>query len=155
MDKQVFREKSLKKASNPDHLTDYIRVLKPGLVLVVICAALMICGFVVWEAFGYKIDHRQRPIMVSYKNGYVLLYDDEEDIITDSTEVVYNGISSTMIDEGGVPMPVSLVFKPFSQNLEELGLSMDQEVYIRKLTGDYTDIPDGAYMADVRVLVTE
>lgn len=48
----IFRKKSLEYVSSPEHLTDYIKVSKPSVWLVLFATLLLLASAVVWSVFG-------------------------------------------------------------------------------------------------------
>ncbi len=48
----LFRKKSIDTVSSPEQLDDYIRVVSPGIWLVVAGIALVILGTAIWAVFG-------------------------------------------------------------------------------------------------------
>lgn len=52
MNQTIFRKSSLDNASSPDQLDDYIRVSGPGMWLVLVVVAAVLCGVLVWGLTG-------------------------------------------------------------------------------------------------------
>ena len=48
----VFREKTLKRISSPEQLTDYLRVTDPGIWVVLAAVLLLLAGLFAWAAIG-------------------------------------------------------------------------------------------------------
>ena len=55
MKKQLFREKSLKKLDSPEKLDEYIRVVRPGVWLLLACVIVLLIGACVW-GFAGQVD---------------------------------------------------------------------------------------------------
>lgn len=55
MKKQLFREKSLKKLDSPEKLDEYIRVVHPGVWLLLVCVIVLLIGACVW-GFAGQVD---------------------------------------------------------------------------------------------------
>ena len=49
---EVFREKSMKRVSQPEDLDDYIRVTTPSVWIVLIAVVLVLAAVVGWMIFG-------------------------------------------------------------------------------------------------------
>lgn len=48
----IFREKSMKRVSSPEELSDYIRVTKPTVWIVLVTLVILLAGMLVWSIFG-------------------------------------------------------------------------------------------------------
>ena len=49
---EVFREKSMKRVSQPEDLDDYIRVTTPSVWIVLLAVVLVLAAVVGWMIFG-------------------------------------------------------------------------------------------------------
>ncbi len=52
MDNKLFREKSIEKVSSPEKLDDYIKVVSPGIWLVLVAVIILLLGVLAWAAVG-------------------------------------------------------------------------------------------------------
>lgn len=52
MKETLFREKSLKKVKSPDHLSEYIRVVNPGIWLLMSSILVLLLGLCCWGVLG-------------------------------------------------------------------------------------------------------
>ena len=52
MDKNIYREKSIKRVSSPEELNDFIKVARPSLWLAIAAILILLAGMAVWAAFG-------------------------------------------------------------------------------------------------------
>ncbi len=48
----LFREKSLQRVSSPEKLDDYIKVVSPGVWLVLIAIIILLLGVLAWASVG-------------------------------------------------------------------------------------------------------
>ena len=48
----LFREKSLQRVSSPEKLDDYIKVVTPGVWLVLTAVIILLAGVLVWASVG-------------------------------------------------------------------------------------------------------
>jgi len=46
----IFREKSLKRITSPEELSDYLRVTSPSVWLVLAAVILLLAGFLIWSS---------------------------------------------------------------------------------------------------------
>ena len=56
MKKPLFRQKSMERISTPEQLTDYIRVTRPGVWIVLAAAVLLLVSLLVWGVYGALPD---------------------------------------------------------------------------------------------------
>ncbi|MBR2765650.1 MAG: hypothetical protein IKE03_06690 [Blautia sp.] len=49
---RIFREKALKEISRPEELSDYIRVTRPSVWILLAAVILLLAGMIAWMAFG-------------------------------------------------------------------------------------------------------
>ncbi|MBR5427526.1 MAG: hypothetical protein IK118_04200 [Clostridia bacterium] len=52
MDNKIYREKSIKKISSPEELSDYMKVTTPRVWIVLLAVIAILIGAVVWGMFG-------------------------------------------------------------------------------------------------------
>ena len=52
----IFRQKSIARVSSPEELNDYIRVVTPSVWMVLIAAAVLLAGLIIWSVFGSSGD---------------------------------------------------------------------------------------------------
>lgn len=52
MNNSIFRKKSIDKVTSPEELNDYIRVVSPGVWLVMAAVILLLAGAIVWGCLG-------------------------------------------------------------------------------------------------------
>lgn len=76
MDKEIFREKSVKRVTSPEELNDYIKVASPSVWLILASVIVLLIGVCVWGIFG-KIDTTV-PCAVSSKDNVAYLFVTEE-----------------------------------------------------------------------------
>ncbi len=48
----LFREKSLQRVSSPEKLDDYIKVVSPGVWLVLVAVIILLLGVLAWASVG-------------------------------------------------------------------------------------------------------
>ena len=56
-EKNIFRDKSIKKVSSPESLNDYIRVATPSVWIVLIALVILLLGILAWSIFGRVETH--------------------------------------------------------------------------------------------------
>lgn len=48
----IFRKTSLERVSSPEQLNDYIKIMRPGVWLILAAVAVLLVGALVWSVFG-------------------------------------------------------------------------------------------------------
>lgn len=77
MNEKIFRAKSLERIKSPESLNDYVRVLNPGVWLLLGAVAVLLAGALVWSVFG-RIENVV-PTSVSVEDGEVVCYIGEKE----------------------------------------------------------------------------
>ena len=102
MDKELFRDKSIKRIASPDNLGEYLRVTTPAMWVVLTGVAIVLVGLFVWsyfvtiDSYAYgKGTVRDGVLTVTYENRQVAQN------ISDDMDVIIGGIR-TPIDTVGV-----------------------------------------------------
>lgn len=72
MDEKLFRKKSIDKLQSADDLNDYIRVVNPGVWILLISVLLLLAGVLIWAFFG-SIDSTA-PVKVEVELGSVTCF---------------------------------------------------------------------------------
>ena len=52
MDNGLFRKSSVDRMNSPEQLNEYVRVVRPGVWIVLGAVALLLAGVVIWGVFG-------------------------------------------------------------------------------------------------------
>lgn len=52
MDNNLFREKSIERVSSPEKLDDYIKVVSPGIWILLAAIIVLLLGILVWANVG-------------------------------------------------------------------------------------------------------
>lgn len=77
MNEQLFRQKSIDRVSSPEQLDAYIRVMNPGVWLVLAAVVVLLAGACVWGVLGH-LDTTVSAAAVS-ENGALTVYVKEAD----------------------------------------------------------------------------
>lgn len=52
MNKELFREKNVKRVSSPEQLNDYMRVTSPSIWAIIIAVIVLLAGALTWAVTG-------------------------------------------------------------------------------------------------------
>ena len=123
MDNNLFREKSVKKLSSPENLSEYLRVTTPAMWVILIGIMVGVIGLYIWSYFmtinSYAYGDgvvRNGILTVTYEENSTAQY------VKDDMDVII----------GGVRMPIDSIGK--DDNGKIISVSK-------------TDFPDGDYAA--------
>ena len=78
MAEPIFREKSLKRISSPEELSDYLRVTSPTVWLILAAVILLLAGMLIWSATS-SIDSVATGT-AQVENGTMRIFLDDEQI---------------------------------------------------------------------------
>ena len=78
-DKQVFREKSLDQLSEPEQLTEYVRVAGAGVWFLLAGIIILLAGLAVWGVFGNIATTVDTTAKVENKEATVYLLAEDAD----------------------------------------------------------------------------
>ena len=101
MAEPIFREKSLKRITSPEELSDYLRVTSPAVWVVMAAIILLLVGMLIWGSTAH-ID--------SYAAGTAQVQDGRMIVVFDDSELAANvkagmsvtvGETSSLIDSVG------------------------------------------------------
>ncbi len=144
MDKQIFREKSIKRVSSPEQLGDYVRVSNPGVWMVLVAVIILLIGVCVWGIFGH-LDTTLCTVAVC-KDGKITCYIPDSDIGS-----VKAGMKVTVNDKeyeitAVSPSPVCITEDMDSYILYVGNLQVGQWVY--EVSAD-AELDSGTYQAKI------
>ena len=123
MDKELFRDKSIKRISSPDNLGEYLRVTTPAMWVVLTGVAIVLVGLFVWSYF-VTID--------SYAYGKGTVRDGVLTVTYENRQAAQNISDDMDVIIGGIRTPIDTV-----------GVDEDGNIF----SVSHTDFPDGNYEA--------
>ena len=126
MGNTVFREKTMDKISSPEQLTDYLRVTNPGIWVILAAVVLLLGALLAWSAVG---------TLETTADAKAIIQDHTAQVVTVGTE---SGEVRT-----GMPLRIA--------SREYIISNTDTDEYGRTVASAETDLPDGAYDAEIVV----
>ena len=115
-EQSLFREKTLKRISSPEKLTDYLRVTNPGVWVLLAVVILLLGGMLIWASVGTlettvsaKIIVKENVALVApegnnlVKDGMPLRINDADYVIQTTTEDEYGrvfGMAEVTLPDG-------------------------------------------------------
>jgi hypothetical protein len=107
MKKPLFRQKSMERISTPEQLTDYIRVTRPGVWIVLAAAVLLLVSLLVWGVYGALPD----AVAVNgvSSGGVVTCYIENPSNISSGMKAEVDGIAGKVTSVGDIPLSGSEV----------------------------------------------
>ena len=139
----LFRDKSLEQFTAPEQLNDYIRVIRPSLILVMAAIIILLCGIVLWGYFGSIDSHEDTTCIVN--NGLIHTY------ISSSLSNEISSSSTIMVGDKEYKIRTISNELKAGALMDDTELSyfhLDSNDYVIALSGD-CDLPDGAYQGKV------
>ena len=146
MKKEIFRKKSLERISSPEKIDSYVKTVNVSSNLVLIAAATVIFGAVIWGAFG-KVEVSVPAVTVCLQDE-TLCYVREADCasISKETEFVTVGGALNLTAISETPTRVSDTLSPYEAHVA--GFLNDE--WVCKVTLD-SSLPQGVYKTQVLV----
>ena len=139
-DTGLFRKKSLESISSPEQMNDYIKVIGPGLWIVLGAVIVFLVGVIIWGIFG-RLETGVNSVGF-VNDGLAVCYVEENTVedINDDTEINLGGEYTRAISVSKVPVQASVVYD--TATLEKLGLSGYEMLYPVTIK---SALPDGSY----------
>ena len=148
MKNSLFRKKNLERISSPEQLTDYIRVAKPGVWLLLGAIVVLLLGLCVWGIFG-RLDTVVKGAAVS-KNGRLVCYisEDKAESVKAGMKLAVNDLEFTVTEISGQPVVAGGVLDNYA--LHVVGFQPEDWVCSVSAEGPQ-EIADGVYRAEIIV----
>ena len=143
--KQIFRQKSLDRVSSPEELNSHIRVVNPGVWLLLCAVGILLVGALVWSLVT-TLNTRTVTAAAVCRNGRLSLYvtAEDKDFIKADQALTINGETYLL------PKPEFNAEKLFPQDdiaiLQILDESKSEYAYVTKFD---MDLPNGIYTATI------
>ncbi len=104
----LFRKKSLDKISEPDQLTDYLRVSKPVVWLLLAAILIALAGLLSWSFIGTVNVTAKGSAVLSNGQAMVMLADNEKYQLKEDMKFTLDGQEETLtrIEYNNFKMPV-------------------------------------------------
>lgn len=123
MDKKLFREKSIKRISSPENLSEYLRVTTPAMWVILTGVAIVLAGLLIWSRF---------VVINSYAYGTGVVKDGILTVTYEDQYFARNLNDDMLVTIGDASMPIDTVGK------DEKG---------HTISVSHTSFPDGEYEA--------
>ncbi len=142
----LFRKKSLESIAAPEQMNDYVKVIGPGVWIVLVAVIIFLSGVIVWGVFGRLETTYDTSSHVD--EGMAVCYVDKEtaeDIDSDSS-ILIGGERTDIETVSNVPIQASSVYE--AGTLDDLGIDGHEMLY--PVTAR-SNLPDGTYSTQVIV----
>ena len=126
MENELFRKKSLDKIKSPDQLNDYLRVVNPGVWLLLAAVVILLVGAIIWGTTA-KLETGITASAVC-ENGVAVCYVQAGDVsaISEGMTVRIGSVEGKVVSVGSMDLSTALC--PVSVSIS---------------------IPDGSYSASI------
>lgn len=139
MKKPIFREKSLERISSPEQLTDYIRVSRPGIWIVLIAAVVLLVSLLIWGVYGALPD----AVSVNgvADGGVVTCYVENPSNLSAGMQAEVDGLPGVVTKVADIPLSENEVAKVYEEDFTLHMLNVGDWNYA--VTISAKDAPDG------------
>lgn len=112
----LFRKRLLDKISEPDQLTDYLRVTKPSVWLIIAAILVVFLGLISWSLVGNIDITAEGNAVISKGQAMIMLADNDKYRLDEGMRVTIDGkdVIITNIDYNEFGMPVGYARIPES-----------------------------------------
>ncbi|MBQ7584332.1 MAG: hypothetical protein IJT24_06945 [Lachnospiraceae bacterium] len=144
----LFRKKSLESITAPEQMNDYVKVIGPGVWIVIAAVIILLSGVIVWGVFG-RLETTDDTVSF-VDGGLAVCYVDKEtaeDIDRDSS-IRIGGELTDIVSVSPVPIQASSVYD--AGTLSDMGLTGHDMLY--PVTAR-SNLPNGSY--DTQVIVEQ
>ncbi|MEG1877267.1 MAG: hypothetical protein RRX92_06710 [Lachnospiraceae bacterium] len=139
MKESLFRKKSIDKISSPEQLTDYMRVLRPSIWIVLLAAVILLVALLLASMYVAIPDSVE--LNGVSQNGTVVCYLDNVANITEDMAAEVSGTNGKVLHIDDKPLSKMEVEKRFSQDYIIYMLNVQDWNYEVTIAAD--DVPDG------------
>ncbi len=114
MKETLFRKKSMDRISSPEQLTDYIRVARPGVWVVLAAMVILLGSLLVWGIYGALPDAIN--VNGNAENGIVTCYVENPANIAAGMQAQVDGIQGEVTQVADIPMSENEVAKIYRED---------------------------------------
>ncbi len=142
----LFRKKSLESIASPEQMNDYIKVIGPGIWIVLAGIIVFLTGIIIWGIFGRLETGVDSVAFV--REGLAVCYveNDTADDMEEGDEINIGGESTSVISISGAPVQASAVYD--AETLSDLKMTGYEMLYA--VTAN-SGLPDGSYKSRIVV----
>jgi hypothetical protein len=135
----LFRRKSIERLSTPEELTDYIRVTRPGIWIVIGAAVVLLIGLLIWGIYGAIPDAVETTGVA--KGGTVVCYVNNASNLSAGMDAAVDGTACKVVSIGERPLSKNEVSKIYQEDYTLYMLNVGDWNYAVTIEG--ADVPDG------------
>ena len=142
----LFRKKSLESIAAPEQMNDYVKVIGPGVWIVIVAVIIFLSGVIIWGVFG-KLETTDDTVAF-VDEGLAVCYVEKEtaeDIDSDSS-IRIGGELTDIVSVSTVPIEASSVYD--AGTLSDMGIEGHELLY--PVTAR-SNLADGSYNTQIIV----
>ncbi len=142
---EIFRQKSLNRISSPEELDGYLKVVNPGIWIVLGTIIVLLMGFIVVCTVGTVEDKDNVVAFVSNNEVTVYLNDQQTDKLTEDSVLRIEGNEQSITKSEGVPMCIDDKFDEYKIYY----VKAQKGDWVTEYKGSCNNLKDGMYDATV------
>lgn len=146
MNRQIFREKSIRQISSPEELSDYVRTAGPGAWLCLTAVLVLLAGICVWGVFGRLDTTLSAAAVVEDGVASLLIPEGEADRLAAGMPVAVGEAQGVITSLSALPEVLPAGYDPALLHLA--GLGEGDWIYRASVP---VDLPDGVYTGVVTI----
>lgn len=104
MNRSIFRTSSIERISSPEQLSDYLRVSRLSVWLVLVAAAILLISFLVWGILGELPTTLKAEAFIQDELAICYLAQEEAGHISAGDRAVINGSEYQVTEVGSIPL---------------------------------------------------
>lgn len=98
---ELFRQKSLEKATNPENLDQYLTVTSPATWMIMLLLLVSLAGILCWSVFGKIHSYVNTAVLVSESEAVIYIKEDRINQIKAGQDIIINDMPSGEIESPG------------------------------------------------------
>lgn len=98
---ELFRQKSLEKATNPDNLDQYLTVTSPAAWMIMLLLLVSLSGILCWSIFGKIHSYVNTAVLISESEAIIYIKEDRINQIKAGQDIIINDMPSGEIESPG------------------------------------------------------
>lgn len=143
MEQSLFRKESLDKISAPDQLNEYIKIIRPGIWMILASIIIILVGACIWGCVGHMDTKVQTAAVV--RDHQAVCYVPEQEIrsVSEGMPVEIGETKTKIVKISEEPLEVTGAFGDYAIHLGNYSVGdWVYEAYAE------TDLKDGTYQAE-------
>ena len=137
--KTIFRETSMERISSPEQMTDYIRVARPSVWIILAAAVILLVSLLIWGTYGALPD----IVTVNgvSEDGMVTCYVENPSNLAAGMTAKVDGIDGEVVEIAAIPLSEKEVSQIYQEDFTVHMLNIGEWNYAVTICA--ANVPDG------------